>query len=84
MASEEATRAHADRRSKRLVFRPGTTSAGRNGFTRNARRSPLVFHVVMDSGSTVHGGIKPAIGPHGLTEPIPVIAAKFAVTIGRS
>jgi hypothetical protein len=44
----------------------------------------VVFHVVMDSGSTVHGGIKPAIGPHGLTEPIPVIAAKFAVTIGRS
>src|ERR1700722_7328294 len=83
MAREEATMAHADNRSTRLVFSPGTTLAGRNGLTRNARRSPAVGHAVMDSGSTVQSGINPASGPKGLTEPIPVITAGFGVTRNR-
>src|SRR5580658_3507461 len=86
IAKEEATKAHADKRSRRLVFRPGTTVAGRKGCTRKARRGPAVVQAVIVLGSRGLCGIRPASGPKGLTEPIPVIVTggKFGVMSGHS
>src|ERR1700722_379219 len=85
-AKEEATKDHTDRRSRRLVLMPGTTSAGRNDGTRNARLGPVVVHAVIKLGSSGLCGMSPATGPYGLTEPMPVIVTGggFVVMKGRS